>query len=97
MLGSDGTAPEDVLARVAQLRVEIEQHNQAYYSRDQPTIGDAQYDALLRELQGLEQRFPAILTSDSPTQRVGTAPLAAFSAVTHAVAMLSLGNAFEED
>lgn len=97
MLGSDSPVPESVLVRAAQLRAEIEQHNQAYYSRDQPTIGDAQYDALLRELQGLEQRFPAILSSDSPTQRVGVAPLAAFSAVSHTVAMLSLGNAFDEE
>jgi DNA ligase (NAD+) len=97
MLDPHGTTPEDVLARASHLRAEIEQHNQAYYVHDQPTIGDAQYDALLRELQALEQRFPAVLTSDSPTQRVGAAPLAAFSAVTHAVAMLSLGNAFEEE
>lgn len=97
MLGSDSPVPEAVLVRAAQLRAEIEQHNHDYYSRDQPTIGDAQYDALLRELQGLEQRFPVILSSDSPTQRVGVAPLAAFSAVSHAVAMLSLGNAFDEE
>jgi DNA ligase (NAD+) len=97
MLDPQGTAPEDALARAAYLRAEIEKHNQAYYVHDQPTIGDAQYDALLRELQALEQRFPAVLTSDSPTQRVGAAPLVAFSAVTHAVAMLSLGNAFEEE
>ncbi len=97
MLGPHVTAPDDVLARAANLRIEIEQHNQAYYVHDQPTIGDAQYDALMRELQVLEQRFPEILTSDSPTLRVGAAPLAAFSAVTHAVAMLSLGNAFDEE
>jgi DNA ligase (NAD+) len=97
MLGPHGEAPEDVLVRVAYLRAEIEQHNQAYHVHDQPTIGDAQYDALVRELEALEQRFPAVLTSDSPTRRVGAAPLTAFSAVTHAVAMLSLGNAFEEE
>lgn len=97
MSDSHGSAPEDVLARAAHLRTEIEAHNLAYYVHDQPTIGDAQYDALLRELQVLEQRFPEILTRDSPTQRVGAAPLVAFSAVTHAVAMLSLGNAFEQE
>jgi DNA ligase (NAD+) len=53
MLDPQGTAPEDALARAAYLRAEIEKHNQAYYVHDQPTIGDAQYDALLRELQAL--------------------------------------------
>jgi len=88
MSGSANPVPTDVLVRVAELRLEIERHNRAYYMLDQPTVSDAHYDRLLRELQELEQRFPVLLTSDSPTQRVGAAPLASFSPVTHAVAML---------
>ena len=71
-------------------------HNHAYYVWDAPTVSDAQYDSLLRELESLERQYPLLCAPDSPTQRVGAAPLAAFSSVTHAVPMLSLGNAFEE-
>ncbi|MFM7322379.1 MAG: DNA ligase LigA-related protein, partial [Armatimonadota bacterium] len=61
-------------ARAAWLRAEIERHNVAYHVHDAPTISDAAYDALLRELQGLEERRPDLATLDSPTHRVGAAP-----------------------
>jgi len=86
--------PGDPLARAAALRTEIEAHNHAYYVLDQPTVSDATYDALLRELQALEEAYPDLLTPDSPTQRVGTKPSEAFAAHAHRVPMLSLGNAF---
>lgn len=89
------TLPEE-LSRVRALRALIEQHNHAYYVLDAPSVTDAEYDALMRELQDLEARYPDLVTSDSPTQRVGAIPSATFSAVTHTVAMLSLGNAFED-
>ena len=85
----------DPLERVAGLRNEIEQHNHAYYVLDAPQVSDAQYDLLMRELQALEAQHPELITPESPTQRVGAAPLAAFASVTHSVPMLSLGNAFE--
>jgi DNA ligase (NAD+) len=84
-----------VVERLQWLCAEIERHNHAYYVRDDPKVSDAQYDQLMRELQALEAKHPELLTASSPTQRVGAAPLAAFSSVTHRVPMLSLGNAFE--
>lgn len=87
---------EAVIERLTRLRSEIEAHNQSYYVQDAPVISDAQYDTLMRELQALEAEYPELVSSDSPTQRVGAAPLDAFGSVTHRVPMLSLGNAFEE-
>lgn len=94
---SDHKPSPEVAERVNQLRLEIDQHNQAYYVRDEPTISDAEYDSLLRELQTLEDQNPSLASEDSPTQRVGATPLAAFSAVSHAIPMLSLGNAFDDE
>ena len=83
-------ASPDVVARVAALRQEIERHNHAYYVLDQPTIPDAEYDRLFRELQALEADSPELLTPDSPTQRVGGRPLDGFPKVRHALPMLSI-------
>lgn len=83
--------------RAAFLRGEIERHNRAYYQDDAPTIPDAEYDRLFRELQDLEAAHPHLLTADSPTQRVGAAPLAAFNSVPHRTPMLSLNNAFSDE
>ena len=83
-------ASPDVLARASALRQEIDRHNHAYYVLDQPTIPDAEYDRLFRELQALEADFPDLLTPDSPTQRVGGKPLDGFATVRHAVPMLSI-------
>lgn len=83
--------------RAAQLRAQINDHNYRYYVLDAPVISDAQYDRLLRELQDLEQEHPELVTLDSPTQRVGAAPLAAFAEVTHTVPMTSMDNAFDDD
>ncbi|MDZ7263206.1 MAG: NAD-dependent DNA ligase LigA [candidate division KSB1 bacterium] len=82
--------------RIQQLRDEINYHNYRYYVLDDPEISDAEYDRLLRELQLLEQQYPALITPDSPTQRVGAAPLEAFESVAHTIPMLSLDNAFDE-
>jgi DNA ligase (NAD+) len=84
-----------VVERLKWLCAEIERHNHAYYVLDDPTVSDAQYDQLMRELQALEVKHPELLTTSSPTQRVGAAPLTSFTSVTHRVPMLSLGNAFE--
>ncbi|HEY9146814.1 MAG TPA: NAD-dependent DNA ligase LigA [Thiobacillus sp.] len=78
------------LARAAALRREIERHNYAYYVLDQPTIPDAEYDRLFRELQALEAEHPELATPDSPTRRVGGKPLDGFAPVRHAVPMLSI-------
>ncbi len=83
--------------RAQWLRAQIERHNHSYYVLDAPSVPDAEYDALMRALQTLEAAHPELITPESPTQRVGAAPLAAFGSVTHAVPMLSLGNAFEPE
>ncbi|PZO66135.1 MAG: DNA ligase [Pseudoxanthomonas suwonensis] len=82
--------------RIAELRRRIRDANHRYYVLDDPDLPDADYDALLRELQVLEAAHPELVDADSPTQRVGNAPAAAFASVTHAVPMLSLANAFED-
>ena len=83
-------ASPEVRARVTALRREIERHNHAYYVLDAPTIPDAEYDRLFRELQAFEAEHPELVTPDSPTQRVGGRPLDAFPKVRHAVPMLSI-------
>lgn len=83
--------------RVARLRREIEQHNHRYYVLDEPSIDDAAYDRLFRELQELEAAHPELVTPDSPTQRVGAAPLTEFAPAPHRQPMLSLNNAFAEE
>jgi DNA ligase (NAD+) len=83
-------ASPDVQARATALRREIERHNYAYYVLDQPTIPDAEYDRLFRELQAIETEHPELVTPDSPTRRVGGKPLDEFPKVRHAVPMLSI-------
>ncbi|HSQ58647.1 MAG TPA: NAD-dependent DNA ligase LigA, partial [Gemmata sp.] len=84
--------------RAAALRKEIDRHNHLYYVEAAPVISDREFDKLLQELIDLETRHPELATPDSPTQRVGGAPLAEFATVTHAVPMLSIDNtySFEE-
>ena len=81
---------QDEAARAGILRREIERHNHAYYVLDAPTIPDAEYDRLFRELLALEATHPQLISADSPTQRVGGKPLPAFAPVRHAVPMLSI-------
>jgi DNA ligase (NAD+) len=82
---------------VRALRAEIARHNHAYYVLDNPTIPDAEYDRLFRELQALELAHPELITPDSPTQRVGGAAAAGFEPVRHAVPMLSINNGFADE
>ncbi|WP_406568128.1 NAD-dependent DNA ligase LigA [Caldinitratiruptor microaerophilus] len=88
---------EQAAARIAELVEQIEYHNHRYYVLDDPVISDAEYDALMRELQDLEAAYPDLRRPDSPTQRVGGAPLPDFPKVRHDPPMLSLDNAFGED
>jgi len=82
--------------RIDRLRADIERHDYQYYVLDAPTVPDAEYDRLMRELQELEQQFPDLVTAESPTQRVGGQALEGFDEVRHATPMLSLANAFSE-
>ncbi len=83
--------------RSAELRSLIGHHNQRYYQLDAPEISDAEYDALFRELLELEEQYPGLVTPESPTRRIGGAPLEKFRAVKHRLPMLSLDNAANED
>src|SRR5919202_5924969 len=82
----------DAAARVADLRAQIDYHNDRYYRLDDPEISDAEFDALLRELRALEEAHPELVTASSPTQRVGEAPSGTFPAVRHLAPMMSLDN-----
>jgi len=84
-----------VFDRIVTLRNELRYHNHQYYVLDDPTISDAEYDALMRELRELESAHPDLITADSPTQRVGAPAAERFAKVRHPQPMLSLGNAFD--
>ena len=88
---------QSLLQQVQQLRQQLEQYSYQYYVLDNPTVPDAEYDNLYRQLQQLEAKHPELITADSPTQRVGAAPLSKFGQVTHSIPMLSLDNAFDTD
>ncbi len=83
--------------QLAALRAQIEEHNHRYYVLDAPVVSDAQFDTLMRALEALEAAHPALVSPDSPTQRVGARPQTRFDSVRHAVPMLSLANAFDAD
>ncbi|MGQ0767338.1 MAG: DNA ligase LigA-related protein [Gemmatimonadota bacterium] len=87
----------DNLRRAGELRAILEKASHEYYILDRPSLSDAEYDRLFRELQSLEREFPGLATADSPTQRIGAAPVSALPRHTHATPMLSLGNAFNDD
>ena len=78
------------------LALELEGHDKRYYQDDAPSVTDAEYDALRQRFNAIEKRFPELVSSDSPSQKVGAAPSARFKKVRHAVPMLSLDNAFAE-
>jgi len=94
---ADSHALERATKRVQDLRNQIESHNYRYYVLDQPSIPDAEYDRLMRELEQLERDFSELASADSPTCRVGAAPLVGFEEVRHRRPMLSLANAFSDD
>src|SRR5688572_4480886 len=82
---------------IQQLRQALDTHNYHYYVLDAPLVSDAEYDRLFQRLQELEAQYPETIAPDSPTQRVGAAPLPEFAEVRHEVPMLSLANAFSEE
>jgi len=82
--------------RAEELRQEINHHNYRYYVLDDPVVSDAQYDKLLRELQQIESEHPELIAPDSPTRRVGAAPLSEFGEVRHKIPMTSMDNAFDD-
>jgi DNA ligase (NAD+) len=93
----EGVPPKNAAERARQLRELLDHHNYRYHALDDPEVPDAEYDRLMVELRKLESQFPQLQSPDSPTMRVGAAPVAAFGTVKHAIAMLSLDNAFSAD
>lgn len=91
------TASAAQARRAQALRTQLDEHNYRYYVLDDPSVTDAEYDALFRELQSLEAAHPELVVPDSPTQRVGASPASAFGSVRHEQPMLSLDNAFSEE
>ncbi|KIQ64235.1 NAD-dependent DNA ligase LigA [Kitasatospora griseola] len=89
--------PAEVRTRHAELATEIEEHRSRYYELDAPTVSDAEFDRLMRELEALEAEHPALVTPDSPTQKVGGAPTVLFAPVEHRERLLSLDNAMDAD
>lgn len=94
--GLGDVAAMDAAARIAELKSQLAYHNHRYYVLDRPEISDASYDALMKELQALEAAHPALVTPDSPTQRVGGQALERFTKITHRQQMLSLANVFDD-
>ncbi len=92
-----GLSELEASVRAQKIRAEIEAHNYRYYVQDQPSVPDAEYDRLLRELEQLENTFPRLASLQSPTQRVGGTPLEGFAQVRHRYSMLSLANAFSAE
>ena len=91
------TVPAATRKRVESLRDRIRHHNYRYHALDDPEIPDAEYDRMMRQLQALEAEYPDLVSPESPTQRVGDAPISAFGTVQHELPMLSLGNAFSTE
>lgn len=92
MLNKDAAKKE-----IARLRDFLNEHNYRYHVLDQPVIADAEYDQAFNQLKQLENRYPDLITANSPTQRIGDKPLAEFAEVKHVIPMLSLDNAFDDD
>ena len=90
-------APETAASRVAELTAELNRHNVLYYEQAVPVISDREYDDLLRELADLEAAWPQLAAADSPTRRVGGAPLDNFTQITHPVRMMSLDNTYSPE
>lgn len=88
---------DDIVTQMRALIFALKQHNHAYYVLDNPTISDAEYDSLRQRLVSLEDKFPDLKQSDSPTNTVGDKPLPFFTQIVHDVPMLSLGNVFNVD
>lgn len=96
-VSASGSASSPVQQQIELLRARLREFNYQYYVLDNPSVPDAEYDRLLQQLRQLEAQHPDLITPDSPTQRVGGEPIAAFKQVKHAVPMLSLENAFSEE
>lgn len=88
---------EEAAAELAYLAAEIARNDELYHGQDAPEISDADYDALKRRNEAIEARFPALVRDDSPSRRVGSAPLATFAPITHSRPMLSLDNTFSDE
>ena len=94
---TNSAVPEAVQKKITTLRLQLDEHNYHYYIKNSPLISDAEFDRLFRELQNLEEKYPACIIPESPTQRVGITPQTEFIEAMHLVPMLSLDNAFTDE
>ena len=88
---------QDAITRLSELRQLMAKYSYEYYVLDEPSVSDAVYDGLMRELKSIEAEYPDLITPDSPTQRVGGTPLNEFKKVAHSVRMISLNDVFSRD
>ena len=88
---------DNIIKELSQLKKEIQEHNRRYYVEDSPSVSDYEYDMLMRRLKEIEKEHPELITSDSPTQRVGGQALSAFESVRHEIPMDSLQDVFSEE
>src|SRR5690606_38563297 len=93
----ENLSEDQAAEELARLAGEIAEHDRHYHGEDAPVISDAEYDALKARNEAIESRFPHLVRADSPSLRVGSAPLPTFAPVVHAKPMLSLGNAFSDE
>ncbi len=91
------SVPQKIIVEAERLRKEIHHHNALYHTQDSPEISDGEFDRLFRDLKKIESDYPDLVVDDSPTQRVGAAPIASFKQIQHELPMLSLDNAFSQD
>lgn len=97
LIDVDNLTKAQAKVELMRLALEISVHDERYYQKDAPTVSDADYDRLRQRLNAIEERFPELVTKDSPSQKVGAQPSRAFAKIRHAVPMLSLGNAFSDE
>src|SRR6187431_3595319 len=96
-LAVESLTEKQARAEHVRLELEIKKHDESYYQKDAPTVSDAEYDALRKRYDAIEERFPDLRTLDSLSRKVGAAPTRGFAKVRHAVPMLSLQNAFDAE
>jgi len=97
VIPAEQLTPEQAEQELARLVAEIANHDQSYYQTDAPTVSDADYDSLRHRNRDIEARYPNLVREDSPSEKIGAAVTSGFSKVNHAVPMLSLGNAFNDE
>ena len=96
-MSSQNTYDQSLIDELDALKSTLDHYNYQYYVLDDPSVPDAEYDRLFKQVKAIEEQYPELITADSPTQRVGGQPIAGFAEVQHEIPMLSLDNAFSAE